>query len=89
MLLPDEMEAALFAGEAPYDALDAIFISHYHGDHFTPEDVIRFMNARPNVELYAPSQAVMALRTIATDADNKIFNSNRLVDLEYKDVPVT
>ncbi|MFT4671887.1 MAG: L-ascorbate metabolism protein UlaG (beta-lactamase superfamily) [Pseudohongiellaceae bacterium] len=89
MLLPEEMQAALFAGEAPYDGLDAIFISHYHGDHFTPEDVLRFMNARPNVELYAPSQAVMALRTIATDADQKIFNRITFVDLEYKDVPVT
>jgi ribonuclease BN (tRNA processing enzyme) len=89
MLLPDEMEAALFAGEAPYDALDAIFISHYHGDHFTPEDVIRFMNARPKVELYAPSQAVVALRAIATDADQKIFDRVKFVDLEYKDAPVT
>jgi ribonuclease BN (tRNA processing enzyme) len=89
MLLPEEMEAALFAGEAPYDGLDAIFISHYHGDHFTPEDVLRFMNARPEVELYAPSQAVVALRTIATDADQKIFDRVTFVDLEYKDAPVT
>lgn len=89
MLLPEAMEAALFAGEAPYDGLDAIFISHYHGDHFTPEDVLRFMNARPNVDLYAPSQAVVALRTIATDADQEIFDRVKSVELEYKDSPVT
>ena len=88
MLLPEEMEAVLFAGEAPYDGLDAIFISHYHGDHFTPKDVLRFMNARPDVELYAPSQAVVALRSIATDADQKIFDRVTFVDLEYKDTPV-
>lgn len=89
MLLPEEMEAALFAGEAPYDGLDAIFISHYHGDHFTPEDVLRFMNARPDVDMYAPSQAVIALRTIATDADQGIFDRVTSVELEYKDAPVT
>jgi L-ascorbate metabolism protein UlaG (beta-lactamase superfamily) len=89
MLLPEEMEAALFAGEAPYDGLDAIFISHYHGDHFTPEDVLRFMNARPDVDMYAPSQAVVALRGIATDADQGIFDRVTSVDLEYKDAPVT
>jgi L-ascorbate metabolism protein UlaG (beta-lactamase superfamily) len=89
MLLPDEMEAALFAGEAPYDGLDAIFISHYHGDHFSPEDVIRFMKARPDVELYAPSQAVVALRVVATDADQRVFDRVKIVDLEYKDAPVT
>lgn len=89
MLLPEEMEAALFAGEAPYDDLDAIFISHYHGDHFTPEDVLRFMNARPDVDMYAPSQAVVALRAIATDADQRIFDRVKSVDLEYKDAPVT
>lgn len=33
LLLPPEMEAALFAGEAPFDGVDAIFISHHHGDH--------------------------------------------------------
>jgi len=88
MLLPEEMEAVLFAGEAPYDGLDALFISHYHGDHFTPKDVLRFMNARPDVELYAPSQAVVALRSIATDADQKIFDRVTFVDLEYKDTPV-
>lgn len=89
MLLPEEMEDALFAGEAPYDGLDAIFISHYHGDHFTPEDALRFMNARPDVDMYAPSQAVVALRAIATDADQGVFDRVTSVDLEYKDAPVT
>ena len=89
MLLPQEMEDALFAGDPPYDGLDAIFISHYHGDHFTPEDVLRFMNARPDVDMYAPSQAVVALRTIATAADQNIFDRVKSVDLEYKDAPIS
>ncbi len=33
-LVPEEMEAALFAGTLPWDGIDAIFISHHHGDHY-------------------------------------------------------
>src|SRR5262245_21953512 len=38
-LLPKELERALFAGEPPFTGLDAVFISHYHEDHFSPADV--------------------------------------------------
>ena len=34
--VPASMERALFAGEPPFDGLDAVFISHYHEDHFRP-----------------------------------------------------
>lgn len=89
LLLPEDMEAALFAGEAPYDGLDAIFISHYHGDHFTAADVLRFMQARTDVKLYAPTQAVDAIRAIAPGNDKTLFNRVHGVDLKYKDAPVT
>ncbi len=89
MLLPEDMKAALFAGLAPYDGLDAIFISHYHGDHFTAEDVLSFMLARTDVELYAPGQAVIALRTIAGPDQQGIFSRVHGVDLDYKDAPVS
>jgi L-ascorbate metabolism protein UlaG (beta-lactamase superfamily) len=89
MLLPEDMKAALFAGSAPYDGLDAIFISHYHGDHFTAEDVLSFMLARDDVELYAPGQAVIALRTIAGPDQQGIFSRVHGVDLDYKDAPVS
>lgn len=89
MMLPEQMKAALLAGEAPYDGLDAVFISHHHGDHFTAEDVLEFMLARPDVELYAPGQAVVALRAIAGPDQQAIFSRVHGVDLEYKDAPVS
>jgi glyoxylase-like metal-dependent hydrolase (beta-lactamase superfamily II) len=89
MMLPQQMKAALLAGEAPYDGLDAVFISHQHGDHFTAEDVLAFMLAREEVELYAPGQAVVALRAIAGPQQQAIFSRVHGVDLEYKDAPVT
>ncbi len=60
-LMPREMEAALFAGTPPWDGIDAIFISHHHGDHFDPSVVSRFLRRWPMVNLYAPQQAVDAL----------------------------
>jgi len=67
-LVPAELEAALFAGETPWGGIDAIFVSHHHGDHFDPAVVMDFMRRWPKVQLYAPQQAVGAL--LAVDAAN-------------------
>jgi glyoxylase-like metal-dependent hydrolase (beta-lactamase superfamily II) len=40
---PDTMERALFAGTAPFDGLDAVFVSHHHEDHFSAADVLRLL----------------------------------------------
>lgn len=88
-LLPEAMEEALFAGKPPFDGIDAIFISHYHGDHFSPEDVLRLLVTQPDIRLYAPTQAVTALRDIASTENETIFERVTIVDLAYKDAPVT
>ncbi|WP_158548551.1 MBL fold metallo-hydrolase [Parvularcula marina] len=60
--LPDDIRAKLFAGEAPYDGVDVVFISHAHGDHFTASEVNDYLAAQPQVLLVAPTQAVAMLR---------------------------
>lgn len=87
-LLPKDMEEALFAGIAPFDGIDAVFISHYHGDHFSPEDVLRLLKVRAEIRLYAPAQAVEGLRKVATDEDEQVFERVTAVALAYKDAPV-
>lgn len=89
LLLPPEMEQALFAGSPPFDGIDAVFVSHHHGDHFSPADMLRLLREQPQIHLYAPNQAVIAMRREggATDAD--IFARVHGVSLEYKDAPVT
>jgi L-ascorbate metabolism protein UlaG (beta-lactamase superfamily) len=87
-LLPESMEKALFAGEAPFDGIDAVFISHYHGDHFSPEDILRLLLIQPGIHLYAPSQAVAGLREVAGMQDEAVFERITAVDLAYKDAPV-
>lgn len=89
LLLPPEMEAALFAGEPPFDGIDAVFVSHYHGDHFSPEDMLRLLKEQQGIQLYAPTQAVVAMRTVASAEDQRVFERVNAVSLEYKDAPVT
>ncbi|NOR19802.1 MAG: MBL fold metallo-hydrolase [Xanthomonadales bacterium] len=88
-LLPKSMEAALFAGTSPFDGIDAVFVSHYHGDHFSPEDILRLLEAQPHIRLYAPLQAVKALRKIARAENGEVFERVTAVELAYKDAPVS
>jgi L-ascorbate metabolism protein UlaG (beta-lactamase superfamily) len=88
-LLPEAMEKALFAGEPPFDGIDAIFISHYHGDHFSPVDVLRLLKSHPAIRLYAPAQAVTVLGSLAGEQDKGILDQITAVSLAYKDTPVT
>jgi L-ascorbate metabolism protein UlaG (beta-lactamase superfamily) len=88
-LLPKAMEVALFAGTAPFDGIDAVFISHHHGDHFSPEDVLRLLKEQQAIRLYAPIQAVKAMRQIAGPDDEGLFDRVSAVELAYKDAPVT
>jgi len=88
-LLPKEMEQALFAGEPPFDGIDAVFISHYHGDHFSPEDVLSLLKVQPEIHLYAPTQAVNGMRKVAEVQDEIVFERVTAVELAYKDTPVT
>lgn len=88
-LLPEAMEKALFAGEPPFDGVDAVFISHYHGDHFSPRDILELLIAQPGIELFAPEQAVAGLRQAAGEQDQQVFSRVNAVALAYRDAPVS
>lgn len=61
--LPEDMHQALLAGEAPYDNLDAVLLSHSHGDHFSPVEMVKLLIRHATTKLFAPLQAVEALKT--------------------------
>jgi L-ascorbate metabolism protein UlaG (beta-lactamase superfamily) len=88
-LLPSEMKDALFAGKPPFDGIDAIFVSHFHGDHFSPEEMLKFLGLRSKIRLYAPEQAVSAMRKVASDAEGSIFERIESINLTYGDEPIT
>jgi len=88
-MVPDDMRAAIFAGERPFDDVDAVFVSHHHGDHFAASDILRLLRERANIRLYAPAQAVAAVRAIAAADDAAVLERMTGLDLEYGDPPVT
>ena len=57
-LVPEDIEQALFAGAPPFDGLDAVFVSHHHDDHFSPESMLELLFAHPDLQLFAPPQAI-------------------------------
>jgi L-ascorbate metabolism protein UlaG (beta-lactamase superfamily) len=87
--VPESMERALFAGEPPFDGLDAVFVSHYHEDHFSAVDVLRLLEARPDLRLYAPAQAVAGMREIASARLDAVMTRVNAITLQYRDAPVS
>ena len=85
-LLPEDLRAALMAGDPPWDGVDAVFISHYHDDHFSPADVVDYMRAQPGMRLFAPEQAAAALRAAAGE-DPVLLEQVTAVRLEYGEQP--
>lgn len=61
LLVPEAISAAMLAGEPPYDGIDAIFVSHVHGDHFTAAPAIEYLRAHPSVPLYGSPQTRQAI----------------------------
>jgi L-ascorbate metabolism protein UlaG (beta-lactamase superfamily) len=86
-MVPEAMRQDLMAGAAPYDNVDAIFISHMHPDHFSVDEVITYLQVHPQVRLFAPAQAVDWMRE-ETD-DDAIFDRVTPVGLERLDAPLS
>ncbi len=85
-LLPDAMRTALMKGAAPWDGIDAVFISHYHDDHFAPQDILDYLRRNSTVLLFAPAQAVAALQDIAA-SDDQVFDRVTAVYLDAGEAP--
>jgi L-ascorbate metabolism protein UlaG (beta-lactamase superfamily) len=86
-LVPEDMRRALMTGEPPWDGVDAVFISHYHDDHFSPGDILQLLREQESVHVYAPEQAVLGLREAARSADDVLFKRVTAVALAYGDSP--
>ena len=60
-LVPADVKRAVIAGAEPYDNIDAVLISHAHGDHFDAADLIAFHAGNPDALIIAPTQAIEAM----------------------------
>lgn len=88
-LVAPQTERALFEGTAPFDGLDAVFVSHYHEDHFSAVDVLRLLEARPALRLFAPAQAVAGMREISSARLAAVASRVHAIALAYQQAPVT
>lgn len=86
-MVPDAMRQDLMAGTAPFEQVDAIFISHMHPDHFSVDEVITYLQMHEHVRLYAPAQAVEWMRE--ETEDEAIFDRVTPVGLERLDAPLS
>ena len=73
-LIKDETRQQIMQGIAPFDDVEALFVSHVHGDHFSAEPTLEYLNAHPNVKLYASQQVISHLQQ-AGDVNEKQLQS--------------
>lgn len=86
-LVPETIRNELMAGSAPYNDIDAIFVSHMHGDHFSVGEMIVYLQRHSEVRLYAPAQAVELMRS--ETEDEGIFERVTAIQLERLDDPLS
>ncbi len=55
----------IMKGEAPFDGVDLVLVSHDHPDHFSAGLAVRYLEAFPEAALLAPADAVEAMRGAA------------------------
>lgn len=82
-LVSNETRNALFSGIKPYDKIEAIFISHAHGDHFSATDVLKFLQIHPETKLIASNQATKQILALENSA--KVKPQLTSIALEYGD----
>ncbi len=87
-LVPDEMASAMLAGEPPYDGIDAIFVSHVHGDHFSAGPAVAYLRAHPKVPIYGSQQTLEAIAD-EVGADDALLERVVAVDLAPTDAPAS
>jgi L-ascorbate metabolism protein UlaG (beta-lactamase superfamily) len=76
-----EVLGKIMKGEAPYDGVALLLVTHNHPDHFDAPLAARYMETFPGVILLAPADAAAELRKAATDGE-KI--APRVASLEAK-----
>lgn len=87
--VPEDIREAIFSGTAPYDNIDAIFISHAHADHFSADDMVDFLLEHEITQLIAPQQAIDAVLELEDFEDLSTIKPRlHAITLAYKDTPV-
>jgi L-ascorbate metabolism protein UlaG (beta-lactamase superfamily) len=86
-LVPERLVTDMMSGRPPYNDVAAVFVSHVHGDHFSPAPMLAYLRAQPQVRLFCPTQVLDKLRQSGADAE--LLNRVTAFDLAPGDAPAT
>lgn len=84
--VPNEIVEAMQNDRPPYDGIDAVFVSHVHGDHFTASRAIRYLRSHRDVKLYGSRQTYDAIAG-ELEADDPLLKRIVVADLKATDAP--
>lgn len=87
-LPPEDIRNAILAGTAPFDDVDAVFISHAHSDHFSAADMLTLLRQQSDIRLYGSSQVADSLRDAANGGYAEVFERVTGLALDRGDPPV-
>jgi len=68
-----------------YDGVDAVLVSHMHGDHFTAAPAIAYLRAQTNVRMFGSAQVRAAIINAGVAEDDPIMARVTAVDLAPED----
>jgi len=77
---PETIES-IMKGEPPFEGLDLVLVTHNHSDHFDAALAVRYMEARPEPFLMAPSDAVEMMQKASHDWSRI---SSRVISVDLK-----
>ena len=82
-----DLETALFKGDPPFNKLDAVFVSHIHGDHFDAAIMTELLQQREDLLLFASEQVVQSMITLLPPPT--MMKRVTSIKLDYGDTPVS
>ena len=68
-VVPPKPRRQLEAAAGPFEGVDLILASHYHGDHFDPRAVARHLASNPDARFVSTHQAVDRMRQLKSFTD--------------------
>lgn len=89
LLVDEATKDRILQHQAPFDGVDAVVVSHVHGDHFTAEPTLDYLRANKGATLIASTQTVSAVEAIIGDEETEVRERLMAINLSPGDAPQT
>jgi len=81
--VPATMENGMLNGDPPFDGVDVVLVTHFHLDHFSPNLLLNYLMINPDATLFAPEQALDAMRRYAADEEAQLMERVTVLNLSH------